>query len=86
MIVAGASGSPGVWWDEKRDPRGVVLLSDDEGENWRQPSAGLPARMPWMPWVLLPDPSEPNTVFAGMGDGSRGFGFTLKRRVTALCM
>jgi len=80
MIVAGASGSPGVWWDEKRDPRGVVLLSDDDGENWRQPSAGLPARMPWMPWVLVPDPKDPKTVFAGMGDGSRGFGFNPKEK------
>ena len=31
--------------------------------------------MPWAPWVLLHHPSQPETLFAGMGDGARGFGF-----------
>ena len=34
----------------------------------------------WMPWVLVPDPRDPKTVFAGMGDGSRGFGFSPKEK------
>ena len=80
MLLASAKGSPGVWNREKRDPSGVILLSDDGGENWRQASHGLPERMPWMPWVLVPHPTDRNTVFAGMGDGARGYGFDPKQR------
>jgi hypothetical protein len=80
MLLAGAKGSPGVWRREKRDPQGVMLLSDDAGEHWRQTLGGLPERMPWMPWALVPHPTDRNTVFAGMGDGSRGFGFDPKQR------
>lgn len=80
MVLAGAKGSPGVWSREKRDPDGFVLLSDDGGENWRRASSGLPQRMPWMPWALVRHPTDPKTVFAGMGDGSRGFGFDPRQR------
>ena len=80
MLLAGAQGSPGVWNREKRDPNGVILLSDDEGETWRKASGGLPERMPWMPWVLVSHPTDRNTVFVGMGDGARGYGFDPKQR------
>jgi hypothetical protein len=30
---------------------------------------------PWMPWVLLRHPNDSTTLFCGMGDGSRGYGF-----------
>ncbi len=80
MVLAGAKGSPGVWSREKRDPEGYILLSDDGGENWRLASDGLPERMPWMPWALVRHPTDPETLFAGMGDGARGFGFNPKVR------
>ncbi len=80
MVLAEGKGSPGVWRREARDPQGNILLSDDGGENWYQASAGLPEKMPWMPWVLVPHPTDANTVFAGMGDGARGFGFNPKER------
>lgn len=81
MVLAGGKGSPGVWRREKRDPQGVILLSDDGGENWRQASiGGWPEKMPWMPWVLVRHPSDAKTVFAGMGDGARGFGFDPRQR------
>ncbi|MBI4524426.1 MAG: hypothetical protein HY695_11530 [Deltaproteobacteria bacterium] len=80
MMLSGAKGSPGVWSREKRDPEGYILLSDDAGESWRRAAGGLPQRMPWMPWALVPHPHDPNTVFAAMGDGSRGFGFNPKER------
>lgn len=72
MIVGGAKGSPGIWRSEHRKPLGHILLSDDEGESWRG-AADLPLDMPWIPWVLLPHPEDPQTIFAGMGDGTRGF-------------
>jgi hypothetical protein len=75
MLVCGADGSPGVWWEEKRAPHGVLLLSDDTGEHWYKASEGLPSEMLWMPWVLVPHPTDSGTVFAGMGDTARGFGF-----------
>lgn len=79
MIAAGAKGSPGVWSREKRDPQGVILLSDDGGESWRQLSvAGYSDKMPWMPWVLARHPTDRDTIFAGMGDGARGYGFDPK--------
>ena len=81
MVLAGAKGSPGVWSREKRAPEGVILLSDDGGESWRQASVGgLAERMPWMPWVLVRHPTDPKAVFAGMGDGARGFGFDPRQR------
>ncbi len=80
MILGGGKGSPGVWRNESRDPQGTVLISDDAGENWRVSSAGIPDTMPWMPWVLVPHPNDVKTVFAGMGDGTRGFGFDARDR------
>ena len=58
----------------------MILLSDDEGKSWRTTSQGLAERMPYMPWVLLRHPDDANAVFAGMGDGARGFGFNPKER------
>lgn len=80
MMVCGGRGSPGVWRRESTDPQGVILLSDDEGKSWRTTSQGLAERMPYMPWVLLRHPDDTNSVFAGMGDGARGFGFNPKER------
>ena len=79
MVLGGAKGSPGVWRREKTTPLGHVLLSDDDGENWRAAS-NLAIEMPWTPWVLLHHPTDPNTIFAGMGDGARGFGFDPTQR------
>ncbi len=78
MIVGGGKGSPGVWRQEARNPQGHLLISDDDGENWRVSDAGIPITMPWMPWVFVPHPSDPESVFVGMGDGARGFGFDAK--------
>ena len=80
MVLGGGRGSPGVWRREATDPQGTILLSDDGGENWRRASAGLPEKMPWMPWVFVSHPTDPRTVFAGLGDGARGFGFDPKER------
>ena len=81
MLLGGAKGSPGVWSREQRHPEGVILLSDDCGENWRRACvAELPEEMPWMPWVLVPHPADSKTVFVGMGDGARGYGFDPKQR------
>jgi hypothetical protein len=81
MVLGGARGSPGVWRRERTKPGGHVLLSDDLGESWR-PAANLATDMPWAPWVMLhhPDRGRPETVFAGMGDGTRGFGFDPNER------
>lgn len=75
MVVCGGRGSPGVWTRENTSPRGHILLSDDGGESWRFASRGVTHEMPWMPWVLLRHPTESNTLFCGMGDGARGYGF-----------
>jgi hypothetical protein len=79
MVLGGAKGSPGVWNAEQTKPLGHILLSDDQGETWRG-AANLPDDMPWAPWVLLHHPVDPNTLFAGMGDGARGFGFDPNER------
>ena len=75
MVVCGGRGSPGVWSREKTNPRGHILLSDDGGDNWRIAARGLEKENPWMPWVLVRHPTERDTIFAGMGDGARGYGF-----------
>jgi hypothetical protein len=75
MVLCGGKGSPGVWAREKMNPKGHILLSDDGGENWRIATRGLEKENPWMPWVLLRHPSDSATLFCGMGDGARGYGF-----------
>ncbi len=82
MMVCGGRGSPGVWRGESTHPHGVILLSDDEGATWRTATNGLTEMMPYMPWTLQRHPEDPDTVFAAMGDGSRGFGFDPKDRGT----
>jgi photosystem II stability/assembly factor-like uncharacterized protein len=81
MVLAGAKGSPGIWALERRDPQGVILLSDNGGESWRQAAVeGVADKAPWTPWVLVSHPADESTIFAGMGDGSRGFGFNARER------
>ncbi|MGE5217668.1 MAG: WD40/YVTN/BNR-like repeat-containing protein [Chloroflexota bacterium] len=75
MVLCGGKGSPGVWSREKMHPHGCILLSDDAGEHWRIATQGLAKENPWMPWVLLHHPTDPNALFCGMGDGARGYGF-----------
>ena len=75
MVVCGGRGSPGVWARERRSPGGHILLSDDGGESWRMATRGVTKEMSWMPWVLLRHPAQPDTLFCGMGDGARGYGF-----------
>jgi len=75
MVLCGGKGSPGVWAREKINPKGHILISDDAGDNWRIVTRGLGKENPWMPWVLLRHPSDPNSLFCGMGDGARGYGF-----------
>jgi len=80
MVVCGGRGSPGVWSREKTDPKGHILLSDDGGDSWRIAARGLEKENPWMPWVLLHHPTDAKSLFCGMGDGSRGYGFDPKQR------
>lgn len=75
MVLCGGKGSPGVWSREKIHPHGCILLSDDAGESWRIAIQGLAKENPWMPWVLLHHPTDANALFAGVGDGARGYGF-----------
>lgn len=75
MVVCGGRGSPGVWAREKSTPKGHILLSDDAAASWRVVTHGSEKENPWMPWVLLHHPSDPNALFCGMGDGARGYGF-----------
>lgn len=83
IVLGGSKGSPGVWRREERKPLGHILVSDDGAENWR-PAADLPDDLPWIPWVLLSHPEDSKTLFAGMGDGTRGFGFKSERGAGAL--
>jgi photosystem II stability/assembly factor-like uncharacterized protein len=80
MVLCGGRGSPGVWSREKTDPKGHILLSDDDGETWRVANRGLRSELPYMPWVLLHHPTDPDAIFCGMGDGARGYGFDPKQR------
>ncbi|MDC0033893.1 hypothetical protein OAJ57_04965 [Alphaproteobacteria bacterium] len=79
MVLGGAKGSPGVWRRENIKPGGHILLSDDLGETWHN-AADLPDDMPWVPWTFSHHPFEPHTLYVGMGDGARGFGFDPNER------
>lgn len=80
MVVCGGRGSPGVWAEEKCDPRGHILVSDDGAESWRIASRGVGKENPWMPWTLVRHPTDPKTLFCGMGTGGRGFALAPKQR------
>jgi photosystem II stability/assembly factor-like uncharacterized protein len=75
IVLCSGRGSPGVWRREKTHPHGCILLSDDGGEHWSVSSNGLERENPWMPWVLVHHPTDRNSLFCGMGNGSRGYGF-----------
>ena len=70
MVVCGSRGSPGVWGLDDSDPNGHILVSDNGGESWRVVTHGLDK---WVPWVLTSHPSDPKTLFCGMGNGERGY-------------
>ena len=54
MILCAAKGSPFFWPRERRDPQGMILLSDDGAENWWVATVEENFKpMPWMPWVLV---------------------------------
>jgi photosystem II stability/assembly factor-like uncharacterized protein len=71
LLLAGANGSP-AYWARPTGAEGVILRSDDGGEHWERMSEGLPDPMRWMVWALVHHPSDPSTVYAGMGDVARG--------------
>ncbi len=81
IVLAGARGSPGVWSREQTTPMGHILLSDDLGQTWRR-SQSTSEDLVWNPWTLLHHPEHPEIIFAGMGDGARGFGFDPNKRGT----
>jgi photosystem II stability/assembly factor-like uncharacterized protein len=80
VVVCGAKGSPGFWVFGKEKPHGHIMVSDDGANTFRVVSDGIAKENPWMPWVLLEHPTDPRTLFAGMGDGSKGFGMVPERR------
>lgn len=41
----------------------------DGGGSWRKLGGGLPDPITEMPYDLVTDPSDPGTVYAGLGDG-----------------
>jgi photosystem II stability/assembly factor-like uncharacterized protein len=81
LVVCTAKGSPFYWATEKRPPQGRILWSDDGAENWQEATVeGVSPDIPWMPWVLVSHPTDDKTLFVGMGDGSRGFGFDARQK------
>ncbi|HEX2226424.1 MAG TPA: hypothetical protein VHM64_04740 [Candidatus Binatia bacterium] len=75
MVLCGGKGSPGVWSRNHTTPLGHILLSDDGAESWRISTNGLEKENPYMPWVLVRHPLDKSSLFCGMGDGARGYGF-----------
>ncbi|HLQ33541.1 MAG TPA: hypothetical protein VK457_12710 [Chloroflexota bacterium] len=83
MVVATADGSPGVWqatkgkdeWDNGvTGSRSALFRSGDCAQSWHRVGGGkgLDDEMDPMIWSLCLHPSEPNTIFAGVGEVSRG--------------
>lgn len=73
MIVCGARGSPGRWMEDAGNPHGYIMIKDGPAAAWRFASDGLSRDNPWMPWVLVNHPTDPKTLFVGMGTGARGY-------------
>jgi hypothetical protein len=72
MLIAMADGSPGPWFSEVRGARSAMFRSDDCARSWYRVGRGLPDDLDAMIWSLTPDPTDPDTVFAGVGPVSRG--------------
>ena len=80
LVLCGARGSPGVWMTQHVEPKAHILLSDDGGKSWRIATAGLDKELPWFPWAIVRHPTEPATLYCGMGTGSKGFGMVPDQR------
>jgi photosystem II stability/assembly factor-like uncharacterized protein len=81
IVVASADGSPGFWpaikgrehWDRTEvGARAALFRSDDSGKSWRRIGVGhgLPEEMGPMIWALCADPTDTNSLFAGVGESA----------------
>jgi photosystem II stability/assembly factor-like uncharacterized protein len=86
LLVCTADGSPvrwpatkgdGVWHKGVPGARAALYRSDDGARSWRRIGAGhgLPEEMGPMIWSLRPHPHQPQGLFAGTGEVSRGYAF-----------
>ena len=72
MLLATADGSPGFWRRENRGARAALFTSNDNAQSWQRVTHGLADDLDSMIWALVHHPHEPRTVFAGIGNVSRG--------------
>ena len=72
MLLATADKSPGFWRREGRGARAALFKSEDCAQSWRRVSRGLPDDLDPMIWALVPHPGDSRTLFAGLGNVSRG--------------
>lgn len=69
ILTAVSREGPGGW--TKPEGGGATFVrSDDEGAHWRVLERSLPAGFKAVPRALTGDPSDPDTFFAGMTDGT----------------
>jgi photosystem II stability/assembly factor-like uncharacterized protein len=80
-VVATADGSPGFWpatagkekWDHNAiGSRAALFRSADGGHSWERMGVGngLPDEMDPFIWALSGHPTDPNALFAGVGESS----------------
>lgn len=72
MLIATADGSPGVWRRENRGARAALFTSRDGAQSWVRVTQGLPDDLNSMIWALVHHPTDPSSLFAGLGNVARG--------------
>ena len=68
IFSAASQGRPR-YWRRDEGAKATIYRSRDGGLNWASVMDGLPSTLTGMVFVLATDPQEPDTVYAGTGDG-----------------
>jgi len=76
FVVATADQSPG-FWNRPENSRAAIYRSFDDARSWHRATAGLPDILAAMVWALAPHPNNPDILFAGLGNVSRGYALPL---------
>jgi hypothetical protein len=66
ILAATADATP-PQWSRPRGARAALFRSEDLGGSWRQVGQGLPASIETPIWAFAAHPSDPDTVFMGVG-------------------
>jgi photosystem II stability/assembly factor-like uncharacterized protein len=70
VVYTAAAAVPPPGWSRPEGAQSAFYRSDDRGKTWRRLVDGVPERLAAAPRAVASDPTEPDTVYVGMTDGT----------------